>query len=246
MLFVLSAFTGARASQPGLIEEAGSGTLFLDEIDCLPLLAQVKLLRFIQEKEYKPLGSSKARQADVRIMAATNVDLAEAVAIGKFRRDLYYRLNIIPLSLPPLRERKEDIGILARHFLTRFSVELDRSPMELSSEAVRLLTAYDWQGNVRELENIVERAVIFAKTGVIEAADVMLPRRPKNAVRKESFKAAKARAVEQFEKNYIQELLLASKGNISQAAKIADKNRRAFWELIRRHKIDVERFRSAS
>ena len=138
------AFTSAATLQTGLIEEANGGTLFLDEIDCLPVFAQVKLLRFLQEKEYRPLGSSKIRRADVRIIAASNLNLEEAVANGKVRQDLYYRLNIISLILPPLRERREDIPLLARHFLTRYASEVDKDVFDFSSEALQLLMVHHW------------------------------------------------------------------------------------------------------
>lgn len=231
------AYTGAAEFQPGLIREAEGGTLFLDDIDCLPLLAQVKVLRLLQEKEYRELGSTKVRQADIRLIAATNLDLERAVREGKFRQDLYYRLNIIPLALPPLRERMEDILLLARHFLDKYSTELNKPVQDFSPEAMQRLLVHDWPGNVRELENVIERAVIFSRQSFIQKADIQLP--PSGPSPQESFKTAKAKAVEQFERKFIQGLLLANGGNITQAARAADKNRRAFWELIRKHKIDI-------
>jgi DNA-binding NtrC family response regulator len=232
------AFTGAKTSQVGLIQEADGGTLFLDEIDCLPLLSQVKLLRFLQEKEYRPLGSAKTCKTDVRVIAATNSDAEEAVNAGKLRRDLYYRLNVIPLVLPPLRERREDIPLLARHFLARYSVEFDKQAAGFSPEAIQLLISYDWPGNVRELEHVVVRAVVLCTQALIRSADIALPPRASAALQ-ESFQGAKSRIIAEFEKSYIERALLMSHGNISKAARAAKKSRRAFWELIRKHRIDV-------
>src|SRR6266496_446727 len=201
------AYTNAQTFQAGLIEEANGGTLFLDEIDCLPVLSQVKLLRFLQEKEYKPLGSTRPRRADVRIIAASNLDLQEAVGNGKLRQDLFYRLNTISLTLPPLRERREDIPLLALHFLDRY-------------------------------------AVVLCDGSVLEASDLVLPTPVES--QHDSLQQAKAKEIARFEKNYIQGLLSACRGNITRAAQVAKKNRRAFWELIRKHKIDVEKFRSST
>jgi len=235
------AFTGAADSQPGLIREAEGGTLFLDDIDCLPLLAQVKFLRFLQEKEYKQLGSAKVHHADLRVIAATNVELEKAVQNGKFRQDLYYRLSIIPLALPPLRERKEDIPLLARYFLKKYAVEFDKGAKEFAGEALQKLMTYEWPGNVRELENVVERAVVFSNESVIHQVDILSP--SSERAKRESFREAKVRVIEQFEKRYIQDALIIHHGNISKAAEAVQKNRRAFWELIRKYQIDVDRFK---
>ena len=236
------AFTGANSSKAGLIEEAEGGTLFLDEIDCLPPMSQVKLLRFLQEKEFRRLGSAKSRQSDVRVLAASNAPLEEALRSGRVRQDLYYRLNVFSLSLPPLRERRMDIPTLAQHFVAKFTAEVDDRVVRISPAALQKLTFYDWPGNVRELEHVIERAVMFCETSSLEAADIVLPGTP--ALQQEvSFQEAKARVVEQFEKEYIQNLLLSHQGNISKAAQAANKNRRAFWELIRKHQMDVRVFK---
>ena len=232
------AFTGARDSQAGLIQEADGGTLFLDEADCLPLLSQVKLLRFLQEKEYRPLGSAKSCRADVRIIAATNADPEEAVRAGKLRRDLYYRLNVVPVVLPPLRERRGDIPLLARHFLSKYAAEYDSPVADFSPEAVRLLVSYDWPGNVRELEHVVVRSLVLCPHAVIREADVAVPHASPTAL-PESFRRAKDRVIAEFEKSYVERTLLMNQGNISRAARAAQKSRRAFWELIRKHRIDV-------
>jgi DNA-binding NtrC family response regulator len=237
------AYTGASSTQLGLIHEANGGTLFLDEIDSLPLLAQVKLLRFLQEKEYRPLGATKMCKADVRIIAASNSDFEAAVAAGRIRRDLYYRLNVVLLTLPPLRERPEDIALLARHFLAKYTLEFEKEPAALSAAALHKLQFYEWPGNVRELENTIERAVMLCESQEVGDAEIVLPL-PATHVVQQSFQEAKAKVVSQFEKSYIQRLLIAHQGNITRAAQTACKDRRAFWHLIRKHKIDVRRFKT--
>jgi two-component system response regulator GlrR len=239
------AYTGASSAQPGLIQEAAGGTLFLDEIDSLPLPAQVKLLRFLQEKEYRPLGSTRICKADVRVIAASNGDFEAAVKEGRLRRDLYYRLNVMPLVLPPLRERPEDIQLLARHFLNKYAAEFNKEVRGLSPGALRRLQLYDWPGNVRELEHTVERAVMLCERDTVQAAEIMLPTTDEPP-RPESFREAKARLVARFEKEYIQKLLLSHQGNITKAAETARKDRRAFWQLIRKHRIDVKSFRATA
>jgi len=236
------AFTGATSAQAGLLQEANGGTLFLDEVDCLPPLAQTKLLRFLQEKEYRPLGSRKVRQADVRVIAAANCDFEAAVASGKLRADLYYRLNVIPLKLPPLRERREDIPLLARHFLARSAARFGKSLEGFSAEAMQALVCHDWPGNVRELENAVERAAVMCARTVVQACDLTI-RKPDAAPPRRSFREMKAQIVAQFERTYLRELLVTHDGNITKAAQTAQKNRRAFWQLLRKHRIDVRDFK---
>ena len=237
------AFTGAKGSRSGLIQEADGGTLFLDEIDCLPLLAQVKLLRFLQEKEFRSLGSTKVCRANVRIIAATNADCEEAVKSGRLRRDLYYRLDVIRLALPSLRERGEDVLLLARHFLVKHAAQLDKQIAGFSPTAIRKLYFYEWPGNVRELEHIIMRAVVLSDHKVIEAEDITLLEQD-DAALSESFQEAKDRIVSEFERTYIRSLLMSCHGNISEAARMARKNRRAFWELIRKHHISAKSLRS--
>jgi DNA-binding NtrC family response regulator len=236
------AFTSAVSLQTGLIEEANGGTLFLDEIDCLPVLAQVKLLRFLQEKEYRPLGSPKMKQANVRVIAASNANLEEAVGHGKVRQDLFYRLNIISITLPPLRERKEDIPLLAYHFLAKYGRECEKEICGFSREALHLLMVYHWPGNVRELEHAIERASVLCNGRRIEVDDLLLSNTSLDR-RRESLQEAKAKEIARFEKNYIQGVLSVCKGNITHAAQVAQKNRRAFWQLIQKHDIDVGRFK---
>ena len=235
------AFTGATETRTGLIAEAEGGTIFLDEIDCLPPSAQVKLLRFLQEKEYRPLGSMKMKKSNVRLLAAMNINPQEAVASGRLRQDLYYRLNVIPLEIPPLRERREDISLLAHHFLLKYGVQFNKPMADFSEEAMQLLQLYDWPGNVRELEHNVERAVVLSEGRIVQAIDVVLPSSESDL--QESFHDAKVKMTAAFEKTYIERLLLAHHGNISQAARAAQKNRRTFWELIRKYEINVENFK---
>lgn len=237
------AYTSASNLQVGLIEEANGGTLFLDEIDCLPIFAQVKLLRFLQEKEYRPLGSPKMRRADVRVIAASNVNLPDAVDSGRVRQDLFYRLNIISLPLPPLRDRCDDIPLLARHFLLKYARESEKRVARFSDEALHLLMAHSWPGNVRELEHVIERAVVLCQGDLIESRDVLLTNSSLTG-RRESLQEAKAKEIARFERSYIQGVLSISRGNITKAAQVAQKNRRAFWQLIQKHQIDVQRFKS--
>jgi len=227
------AFTDARDSQLGLIAEAEGGTLFLDEIDSLPLVVQVKLLRFLQEREYRPLGSSKTKVASVRVICATNVELAESIRQGTLRRDLYYRINILPLVLPPLRDRSEDIFLLAHHFRAQFAAEYAKPVVEFSPEVLRSLRAYAWPGNIRELEHVIERAVALAETTIIGEVDLESPVIAPKPI--EAFQAAKDRMVAQFERTYLKEVLQVFAGNITKAAQAAGKNRRAFWQLLQKH-----------
>jgi DNA-binding NtrC family response regulator len=236
------AFTGASRSQPGVIQEADQGTLFLDEIAGLHPLIQVKLLRFLQEKEYRPLGSTKARTVDVRVIGAANVDLEQLVTAGKFRADLFYRLNILSFQLPSLAERREDIPLLAFHFLAKYASRFGRQVATFSTGAMQKLTRYDWPGNVRELEYSIERSVVFCQGSVIQESEIFLPGCD-GAAQQGSFKEAKAAQIAQFERAYLVDVLSSCNGNITQAARVARKNRRAFWQLIRKHQIDVGQFR---
>lgn len=240
---VSGAFTGANTARRGLIDEANGGTLFLDEIDCLPLMAQVKLLRFLQEREYRPLGATKTSKADLRVIAATNANCEAVVREGKLRQDLYYRLNVIQLKLPMLRERREDIPLLAHHFLNKYAVEFNKQISGFSPEAIRKLILYEWPGNVRELEHVIMRAIVLSTKPIICASSIAISE-SEAWPHPESFQEAKNRMVEQFEKTYIQGLLLSNHCNISRSAKAAQKNRRAFWELIRKHHISVQTLKS--
>ena len=232
------AYTGATASTEGIIQEAEGGTLFLDEIDTLPALSQVKLLRFLQEREYRRVGSRKLCKANIRVVAATNCNFKEALASGKFRQDLYYRLNTVTLTMPSLRDRSDDIPRLANHFLKKFSLEFERASAEFSPGAMQKLLGYDWPGNVRELENIIARSVLLAEHNPITATEILLPEHVGSATG--SLRELKALMIAQFERRYISQLLAVYQGNISRAARAANKHRRAFWELMRKHQIRVK------
>lgn len=239
---IQGSFTGAVKTNYGLIHEAEGGTLFLDEIDCLPLLSQGKLLRFYQEKEYRHVGSSKILHSDIRLITSTNIDIEDVVKEGAFRKDLFYRINVIPIKLPRLKDRKEDIVLLADNFLNKYASEFSKNVKSFDAGALQKIIMYEWPGNVRELENVIERAVVFSTDTSLHESDINLPYSVQKEV-SESFQDAKAKVVSQFEKDYIHGLLLAYKGNISKAARAADKNRRAFWELIRKYNIDVQEFK---
>ena len=228
------AFPSANATVPGLIQQAEGGTLFLDEIDSLPPPAQVKLLRFLQDKQFRPLGSPRTHTADVRVLAATNADLQEVVRTGNFREDLYYRLGVVELTLPPLRQRAEDVGLLAQHFLQKFAGQYGKAIGAFTPEATRMLSAYDWPGNVRELENVVARSVVLCQRSIIQAEDIVLPK-SKRLVNGCTFKALKAEAIRTFEKNYLTQLLREHHGNISRAARAAGQDRSTFCQLLRKH-----------
>lgn len=238
------AFTGAVTKTQGLIAAADQGTLFLDEVDGLSLSVQAKLLRFLQEMEYRPLGSNKIRSADVRVIAATNGDLQQRVRDGEFRKDLYYRLNVAQIRLPSLRQRHEDITLLARHFVAKYAARFKCPARQFSRDALTNMLMHPWPGNVRELENVVEAAVALCDGPLIGAGDLLFAAQESNA--NVSFREAKAQAISEFERNYLVRLLCACGGNVSEAARAAGKNRRAFWELICKHGIDVGEMRSTS
>jgi two-component system, NtrC family, response regulator GlrR len=242
---VRGAYTHAHSARPGLIREAEGGTLFLDEIDALPGGAQVKLLRFLQDKQYRPVGSSSVARADVRVFAASNGPLADLVDQGSFRRDLFFRLNLMTLRLPPLRERIEDIVPLAEHFLRLAAREWHRPVASLSRAAIDRLLSYAWPGNVRELKNVIERAALLCSGPMVgaEHVDLDVDRDAPDSATSESFRAAKGRVLESFERAYIERLLAASCGNVTRAAQAAQKNRRAFFELMRKYRIEPDRFR---
>jgi two-component system response regulator GlrR len=243
---VRGAYTTAHANRAGLVKEAEGGSLFLDDVDCLPLPAQTKLLRFLQEREFRAVGSNAVQRADVRIIAASNRDLVQLVARGEFRQDLYFRLNVLPLALPALRERREDIRALAEHFVRHFARDFKRPIQGISSGALKRMLTYDWPGNVRELQHVIERAVLLAKGPVLESRDIDCGQRENDLSASASFRSMKARVIENFERSYIEQLLGASGGNVSEAARAAGKNRRAFFELMRKYRITSDTFRTPS
>lgn len=237
------AFTGAHAAKSGRVAAAEGGTLFLDEIGELPLALQVKLLRLLQAHEYSPVGDMKVYKANVRIVAATNVELEQAVHEGSFREDLYYRLNVIQLHVPPLRARLEDISLLVRHFLFKAREKTGRvNIMGVSREAMELLIAWQWPGNVRELENTVERAVLLCRTNKIGPED--LPPRVRGSTIESRVGTALPdagldlrTAVEDFENGLIRQALDRTGWNKNQAAKLLGLNRTTLVEMIKRKRI---------
>jgi DNA-binding NtrC family response regulator len=228
------AFTGAAMDQPGLIREAEGGTLFLDEIDGLTRAAQVKLLRFLQDGEYRSVGSQQIVHANIRVVAAGNADFSRIVREGKFREDLFYRLNVLALSLPPLRERRGDIILLAHHILETQAAHAGAPPKKLSLGALNLLLSHSWPGNVRELENVLTRAIVLSDRDTIEPADLNLPDAG-GAETNPSFQATKSNVIRRFEHDFLETILRAHQGNITHAARAVKKNRRAFWQLLRKH-----------
>jgi DNA-binding NtrC family response regulator len=216
------AFTGANTSKPGKFEQADTGTVFLDEIGDVPPGIQVKLLRVLQDREFERLGSNKTMHTDVRVIAATNVDLRAALEQGTFREDLYYRLNVVPLNIPPLRERKEDIPYLVEHFAKKFSGEI-------SEGALERLMSYHWPGNVRELENVVERSILLAQSPRVEAGDIRIDtaQRARPAAANADHFLPEGMTLDDYEQSIIREALKRANGNKSQAARLLGLTRNA-------------------
>jgi transcriptional regulator with PAS, ATPase and Fis domain len=232
------AFTGAYNDSKGLFEKAEGGTMFLDEIGDMSLEIQAKFLRTLQTGEIRAVGDMRTRKVSVRIVAATNRNLETAIREGTFREDLFYRINTFSITLPPLRERIEDIAFLAEYFLLRARAKVNKKVANIAPEALDLLKNYNWPGNLRELENIIERAVVLTSSSVIEAEHLPLhvqevvPFKPQIG-----FMPSKARAIEQFEREALSGYLLKAEGNISKAAKLAKIPRRTFHRLLAKHKI---------
>jgi two-component system response regulator GlrR len=235
---VRGAFTGATRDRVGLMQEADGGTLFLDEIGDMPLVFQAKLLRALQEREVRPVGSNRSLPVDVRVISATHNDLEQALAEGRFREDLYYRLNVVQLELPPLRERKADIPLLANHCLEQAAARSGKPQRTFSPEALERLVAAPWPGNVRQLMNVVEQTVLLTPGRVIPASQVDKALRHRTE-RLESL----AMARDGFERDYLVRLLQITDGNVSQAARIAERNRTEFYKLLKKHRLDPELFR---
>lgn len=221
------AFTGANNSKPGKFELADKGTLFLDEIGDVPPATQVKLLRVLQEREFERLGGTRTVKVDVRLIAATNRDLREALEQGTFREDLYYRLNVVPIDIAPLRQRKEDIPDLVNLFISRFAADSGKPVKSITPEAMQILVNYHWPGNVRELQNIIERACALAKGTVLEAADIHLDVRPAKAANGASGFLPEGMTLEHWEDEMIREALKRANGNKSQAARLLGLSRNA-------------------
>jgi two-component system response regulator GlrR len=259
---VKGAYTGADTVKRGLLQQAEGGTLFLDEVGELPLALQVKFLRVLQEREFYAVGAEQPTKSDIRLVAATNQDLNKAVTAGKFRHDLYYRLHVIPVFLPPLRERREDIPLLAHHFLCRYGQTLDKEVRGFTPAAMQQLLDYTWPGNVRELANVVERAAVLTPTAMIAPEVLLLDGKPQPSVPlpeplpppvvhpleevpvPQLAQKTIAQAREELEREYLLQVLRATKGIIARAAKLAGIKRSSFYSLVHRYGIDVDSFKT--
>jgi two-component system response regulator GlrR len=236
---VKGAFTGAVANHPGLFQAANGGTLFLDEIGDMPVALQVKLLRVLQERMVRPVGASHAVPVDVRILSATHRDLDLAIIDGSFRKDLYYRLNVVALALPTLSERREDIPLLAAHFLARLALKYGRKVNGFAPDAMKALTTASWPGNVRQLHNVVEQVTALATTPLVPLA---LVQRALRVPSMEVLSYTEART--RFERDYLVGLLKITDGNVADAARLADRNRTEFYRLMQKHGLTPGLFRS--
>lgn len=248
---IKGAFTGAHVNKHGLFEAANGGTFFLDEVADLSSSLQVKLLRVIQEREIKPVGGTNTTRVDVRLIAATNRDLEQEIVKGRFREDLFYRLNVIPIHLPPLRERREDIPLLIRHFLDKYAQNTEAGKREVSEEAMDLLMNYSWPGNVRELENVIERVITLEVGRVLRIeglpANIQQYRRivafRADSSKPSTYKEAKKGAIISFDREFIIETLKENKGNVTRASREVALTRRAFQEKMKTCGIKSKNYR---
>jgi DNA-binding NtrC family response regulator len=249
---VKGAFTGAIATKKGRFELADGGTLFLDEIGEIQVGLQAKLLRVLQEKTFERVGDEKTRQVDVRIISATNRDVLKEIKSGKFREDLYYRLNVVNIKIPPLRERPEDIPELVEFFMGQFSVQRGQGMFRISPDALRFLQTYNFPGNIRELRNILERSCLLCSDQRIEKSDItpgISPRDisdsdPSVSVPGQGSETPKfSLARNQFEIGYLTRLLSVTRGNVSQASRLAGIDRNNFKDKLRKHGIVLEEFK---
>ncbi len=235
------AFTGATGRRKGLFLEAQGGTIFLDEIGDMPFHFQSKLLRTLQENEIRPVGADTAYTVDVRVISATHKDLAQAMEQNEFREDLYYRLNVVTLELPPLRERREDIPLLVNHFLAHIADRMGESPRKFAPDALALLVKATWPGNIRQLQNVVEQSAVLSTSQLIPEAVVQ------KALKGDSSEwLSLAEARDRFDRDYLIKLLQLTEGNVSKAAKLADRNRTELYKLFSRHELDPELFRPSA
>jgi two-component system, NtrC family, response regulator GlrR len=248
------AFTGARSLSEGLVSEAEGGTLFLDEVNSLSGPCQTKLLRFLQDQKYRRLGEGRLRQANVRVIAATNTDLENAVREGCFRKDLFFRLRVFPVEIAALCRRPEDIPELIAVFRARSAAEYELPPVELSPAIVECMQRYEWPGNIRELENCVAYLTCLQLSRPIEPHDLPFLTQLRDttaeyveqpAFHGSNLQDSKNRLVTEFERQYIERALRTTNGNISAAARMSGKNRRALFELMRKHEIRPDEFRTA-
>jgi DNA-binding NtrC family response regulator len=245
---VRGAFTDAKEARLGLVAQANGGTLFLDEIEAMSLRAQVALLRFLQDNQYRPVGGALVKDANVRAVASTNADLKAMAQRGAFRSDLLFRLNVLPLHMPPLRDRCGDVPVLAEAFLARLNDQSGQPAKAFHPESMEVLNAYAWPGNVRELENLIQREFLLASGRVIQITSVdgeqtwADPPDVPASLAEEAFKVAKARAVARFEKAYLMALLTRTEGNISLAARVSGKNRSDISKLAKKYGLDRLQF----
>ncbi|WP_377701399.1 sigma 54-interacting transcriptional regulator [Pseudoduganella sp. UC29_71] len=236
---VKGAYTGAVSSREGLVQAADGGTLFLDEIGDMPLLLQVKLLRVLQERVVRQLGSDQGRPVDVRILSATHRDLDAAMLEGQFREDLYYRLNVITLTLPPLSERREDVALLATRFLHALAAKYQKTVSGFAPGALEALTRASWPGNVRQLYNVVEHVCALATAPLVPLTLVQ------RALRVPSLEVLSyTEAKQRFERNYLVQLLKLTDGNVADAARLADRNRTEFYRLLQKYDLNAAQFRA--
>jgi two-component system response regulator GlrR len=240
---VKGAYTGADRAKEGLLRQADGGSLFLDEIAELAPPLQVKLLRVLQEREFYPVGAERPIHVNFRLITATNRDLWSAVNEGKFREDLYYRIHVIPIFLPPLRERREDIPLLAHHFLQRFSRETHKTIQDFAPEAMQYLMLHNWPGNIRELANVIQRAVVLAPNDLITPDLLLLGRETSRSPCHQLGSLKEAQ--EGSERAYLTRVLTATRGNVSQAAALAGRYRADFYKLLRKHALDPRAFKDA-
>jgi two-component system, NtrC family, response regulator GlrR len=234
-------FTGAVSDRRGLFQAAQGGTLFLDEVGDMPLPLQVKLLRALEERKVRPVGSHESFEVDVRVISATHRKLEERIASGEFREDLYYRLNVVKLTIPSLAERREDIPLLANHFLTRLAERYRRGHLAFSPEAMQLLVSAPWPGNVRQLLNVIEQAVALAATEVIPESLVRQALDAPDTALTPLDEARKA-----FERDYLVRILKITAGNVTKAARLAGRNRTEFYRLLERHALEPGMFKGAA
>jgi len=234
-------FTGAASSYEGLFQAANKGTIFLDEIGDMPLSLQVKLLRVLQERQVRPVGSTKNIPVDVRVISATHCDIDKEMSLGNFREDLYYRLNVAGLDIPNLVDRRQDIPLLANYFLKEFSRSGRKKVKSFASDAMELLMTAEWLGNVRQLRNVVEQSFALSTTPVVPARLVL------KALRGKSGKIMPlTEAKKRFERDYLLKLLQLTSGNVTQAARLADRNRTEFYKLLHRHHLEPSEFKATS
>jgi two-component system, NtrC family, response regulator GlrR len=240
------AYTHADSTEKGLIQDADTGTLFLDEIETLPMNSQVKLLRFIDDKRYKPLGQTTFISSDVRIISASNQDLMKLVESGKFREDLFYRLSVVNIFIAPLRDRKEDIPLLAWHFVERFAKLYSKNIRCIKPEAMMYLIYYSWPGNIRELENMLQESAILCSNDAIELDNLNFTKHNDINNNLSSFQNSKKLVNEEFEKVYLNTLLKIYNGNVKKASAFAKKDRSELYRLIKKHKIEPNIYRLGS